>query len=203
MIEVEVRGELKDFDKTLAELRQKAKFIKEKDRFSLCFMRRAVKDVAELKDDPVDIRLRITNKQAELVMKYGSWGANDIRREISIPIAVDKFDDMVEFLGYMNWNVACIMATKTFVFEYKDIEFALVKNEHYNYFEAEKVVSKKEDTNRAMEEIKAVCLELGLSIFKEEEFMEIINRINNTEGTTFDFSKTSFKDIKKKYLEYF
>jgi len=97
MIEVEVRGKIEDdFDKVLDLFNQKAKFIEEKDRFSLIYFRHeVVKDVREIRDEKVDLRLRVTNKNAELTLNYGIWGGNDVRKEISIPILLDKFSDFV------------------------------------------------------------------------------------------------------------
>ncbi len=51
MHEVEIRGPIEDFDEILTFFNKEAKFIGEKD--------------------PRDLRLRVTNKKAELVIKYG------------------------------------------------------------------------------------------------------------------------------------
>jgi adenylate cyclase class IV len=206
MIEVEVRGRIKDFDKTLAEFKSKAKFIQEKDRCSLVYLRNTFdinRDVRELKDDPVDLRVRITNKKSEIVMKYGKWGGSDRRKEISIPIDSKKFGDAVDLLKCLDWYSGVIMATKTFVFDYNGIEFALVKNKDYNYFEAEKLVEDSADSVKIQKEIKEVCKSLGLEVFDEEDFIDQINKINNNPENQFDFSKQEFSDFKKKFEEFF
>jgi len=203
-IEVEVRGELQNFDKQLEEFRKKAKFISEKDRFSMIYFRKHVDDVEEVKDDPVDLRIRITNKKAEIVMKYGKWGGSDQRHEISIPIDKEKFDEAVQLFKYLDWNKGQKLATKTFVFEYKGIEFALVKcPPHYNYFEAEKIIENKKDIEKTKEEIEQVCNELGLKIFSYEDFVKILNKMNRDKSTLFDLSKEDFSDIQKAFKDFF
>lgn len=202
-IEVEVRGELDDFDKALEFFKKKAKFIEEKDRFSFIYFRKHVDSIEELKDDPVDLRVRITNKKAEIIMKYGKWGASDQRHEISIPIDVNKFDEAVQLFKYLNWDKGQKLTTKTFVFDYRGIEFALVKCEHYNYFEAEKVVEHKKDIEQAKKELEDVCNELKLKLFTEEEFMKILNKMNMDKRTLFDLSKHDFSDIKQEFKEFF
>jgi adenylate cyclase class IV len=206
MIEVEVRGRIKNFDETLEKFKGKAKFIQEKDRCSLVYLRNTFdinRDVRELKDDPVDLRVRITNKKAEIVMKYGKWGGSDRRKEISIPISSEKFEDAIDLLKCLDWYSGVIMATKTFVFDYSGIEFALVKNKDYNYFEAEKLVEDSADSSKVHEEIKEVCRNLGLAVFDEEDFINQINKINNNPDNQFDFSKQEFSQLKEKFKEYF
>lgn len=206
-IEVEVRGRIKNFDEVLKKFKEKAKFIEEKDRFSLGYYREDVpKDIREIKDEKLDLRLRITNKKPEMIIKYGVWGGSDSRKEISIPLPQDKFDDALEFLNCLNWNKGVIMATKTFVFEYKGIEFALVKyinGKNSNYFEAEKIIEKEEDAEMTRQEIEKLCNQLGLNIFNDDEFIDMCNKLNSKEGNLFDFSKQKFEDIKEKFKEFF
>jgi len=202
-IEVEIRGRIKDFDKTLKEFKDKAKFIGEKDRFSLIYFRHELcKDVKEIKDEKVDLRLRVTNKKAEMIMKYGQWAGSDSRKEISIPILLERFDDAVEFLTCLDWNKGAIMATKTFVFNYKTTEFALVKNDSFNYFEAEKM-SNEDNKEKVMREIKEVCKEFNLEPFDEDDFINQVNAINNKKENQFDFSKQKFSDIQERFKEFF
>lgn len=202
-IEVEVRGGIKNFEETLASFRAKAKFVKEKDRFSMIYMRKHVKDLNEIKDDPVDLRIRVTDKKAEIIMKYGQWGSSDERHEISIPIKLEDFDEAIQLFKYLGWDKGQFLPTKTYVFDYKGIEFALVDCEHYDYFEAEKIVGSKDEIEKAKREIEDACKELKLEIFKEEEFMEILNNMINVQSTLFDLSKQDFSEIKQKFKEFF
>jgi adenylate cyclase class IV len=204
MIEVEVRGCVKDFEKTLREFKEKARFVREKDRFSLVYFRGGFcKDVRDLKDDPVDLRLRVTNKKAEMILKYGTWGSSDARHEISIPIQLENFGDAVDFLGFLGWSQGVVMATKTFVFICGGVEFSLVNQKDAFYFEAEKLVKNSEEADRANLEILSACREFDLEPFSEDEFMEMVNSINNQEGSQFDFTKQKFSEIKNIFNEFF
>jgi adenylate cyclase class IV len=202
-IEAEIRGKIKNFNSVLKKFHERAKFLKEKDRFSLLYFRGGVPyDVSDIKNEKVDLRLRVTNKIAEIVLKYGIWGGSDSRKEISIPIELDKFDDATELLKNLGWDSGVIMTTKTFVFDYKGIEFALVNSKTMDYFEAEKMIKDKKDAEKIMNEIKKICKEFGLEPFTEEEFRREINKINNDPDAKFDFKKQDFKEIKKKYKEF-
>jgi len=205
MQEVEVRGPLKekDFDKIFQFFKSNATFIEERDRFSLIYFPKDTLDLKKMQDDPRDLRLRVTNKKAELVIKYGRWGVKDNRREISIPIPLEKFDETAELLHYLGWSFGSVFATKTFVFKHKNIEFALVKNKHLCYFEAERVIGKNENPEKTMKEIEKTCDKIGLSIFSEKEYFELMDKINSSPGALFDFRKREFSEIKQEYLEYF
>ena len=206
MIEVELRGRItKGLQETLKEFGKEAKFLKEKDRFSLIYWRDEVTDDArDVKDDPVDIRIKVTNrKEAEITMKYGKWGVEEKRHEISIPIPLDKVSEAVDFLKYLGWKHGVVMATKTFSYGFKGVEFALVKAGKETYFEAEKVVENEGQAERAREKILDACAHFNLKIFSEEEFLDLVNSFNNAPGAKFNFDKDNFKDIKERFKEFF
>ena len=203
--EVEVRGKiLGQFATLLTRFRKIATFVGEKDRFSLIYFNHGlVKDVREIKDEKIDLRLRITNKQAELVLKYGTWGGSDSREEISLPVPNEKFAETVLLLQRLGWTKGVALATKTYTFQYQGIEFALVQTKHLTYFEAEKMVTTKKDIEKERDHILTICRSLGLEPFSDESFMDTINLLNNHPDNQFNFTKQSFEEIKKKYEEYF
>ncbi|MEI6731832.1 MAG: CYTH domain-containing protein [archaeon] len=207
MMEVEVRGKISgSFDEALSMMHEKTKFVKTKKRISLIYLRNGfVKDVRSIRDDHVDLRVRITNGQATLVMKHGAWGGSDVRREIEIPIENEKFEDTVELLHILGLSQGVISVTETNVFDYKGVEFAFVKyaNQDVNYFEAEKIAKKGQDTNAVMKEIELVCKELDLKLIPEEEMLDIMNLTNNAPGMQFDFTKMDIGDVRKRFGEYF
>ncbi|OIO80504.1 hypothetical protein AUJ84_03040 [Candidatus Pacearchaeota archaeon CG1_02_32_132] len=205
MIEVELRGKIDDFEKEVQRFREFADFIEERDRFSLVYTRNEVpKDAREMLDEKVDLKLRITNGNAELILKYGSWGSEECREEISIHIKKEEFDKYVKVLGYLGWNKGLVLSTKTFVFVYKDVEFALVKsNTGYCDFEAEMIANDEIEAEKKNKHIKEMCNELGLKIFEKDEFIELINKENNTPGRKFNFEKEGFENIKKRFVQFF
>lgn len=74
-VEVEHRGLLTE--EKFAELNKfffkNGKFLGEKDRFSVIYSSRG-KEKLRVVRSPIDLKLRITNKKTELVLKHGRWG---------------------------------------------------------------------------------------------------------------------------------
>jgi len=204
-IEVEIRGKIKDFENTLKDFRKKAKFIGEKQRISFIYFRagKDVLDVNSVREDPVDLKLRVTNKSAEIVMKYGRWGAEENRKEFLFPIDLEKFDSALEFFKHLNWYKGVLMDTKTYLFNYKGVEFALVQSGNIAYFEAEILVNTQEEISDALKKIKKRCVEMELEIFEEEEFIEMMNKLNKRENRIFDMRKENFDNIKDKFKDFF
>lgn len=206
MIEVEARGKIEgNFDLLLEKFRRIAKFKGEKRRFSFVYLRNnADLDIKEAADDPVDLRLRVTNGKAEIVIKYGKWGGSDSREEHSVPIDLKDFESSVLLLKCLGWGKGIIAITKTYVFDYKGIEFALVKyHDKEHYFEAEKMVENKKDIKKEENFIKEECGKLGLNIFTGEEFMDYINYLNKNRNYKFDFKKQDFSYWAEKFKDYF
>ncbi|MDD4614909.1 MAG: hypothetical protein PHI40_05835 [Caldisericia bacterium] len=202
-IEVEVRGKILDFSKTLDFFKKNAQFVEEKDRLSFIYFREDVKDVSEIKDELVDLRVRITNKKAEIVMKYGKWGSQESRKEFSFPISNENFGPALDFFKCLGWTKGVMMDTKTFVFNYEGIEFALASVGKNSYFEAEILVNSQKNIESANKKIKEVCSFLNLDIFSEGEFISLINYLNSRKEYLFDMEKENFEDIKEKFEEYF
>lgn len=202
-IEVEVRGKILDFSKTLDFFKKNAQFVEEKDRLSFIYFREDVKDVSEIKDELVDLRVRITNKKAEIVMKYGKWGSQESRKEFSFPISNENFGPALDFFKCLGWTKGVMMDTKTFVFNYEGIEFALASVGKNSYFEAEILINSQKEVEKSLEKIKRVCSFLKLDIFNEDEFISLINLLNSRRDRFFDMEKDDFEEIKKKFKEYF
>ncbi|MDO8647139.1 MAG: hypothetical protein Q7R70_01855 [Candidatus Diapherotrites archaeon] len=204
-IEVEHRGLLSErrFNELNSFFRKNGKFLGEKDRFSIIYFQKRCSNILELKDNTIDLRLRITDKKAELCLKHGVWGSKDSRREISIPIDSKKFDEAVEFLRILGFVHGVLNATKTFSYKYNGIEFALVKVPKWgNYFEAEILTSKRK-MKKADGKLDAGLKKLGLKIVDEKQYHKLLNDLNNRPGFRFDFEKESFSRVKKRFKEYF
>jgi hypothetical protein len=74
-----------------------------------------------------------------------NWGGNDSRREISFNFPSGQFRTVVEAMRTLTgWNTAVLMANKTFVYDYKGVEIALVEVPGFTYyFEAEIITCNK------------------------------------------------------------
>lgn len=205
-IEVEYIGSLSEekFEELKDLFSKSGEIIKEKKRLTLMYFRDKIpKDLTEIKDEKVDLRFRVTNKEPEVVLKYGDFSGNHARKEISLDLSGDDSEKYVEFLSLLGWNLCVIYATDTSVFTYKGIEFSLVKIEDYGYnFEAE-ILTEESDVENAKDKIEKVLSELELRPFCEQELNKQCNEINNKLELKIDLSKNKFSEIKERFSEYF
>lgn len=203
-IEVEHRGLLteKRFKELNRALKNNGKFLGEKDRFSIIYSPRG-KETFRVIRSPIDLKLRITNKKSELVLKYGRWSGKDARKEFLFPIDSKKFEEMTEFLKMLGFYYGVLQATKTYLYLYKGIEFALVKVPNWGfYFEAE-IVADSESVAVADKKIMSTCKELNLEILNDKDFCKLLESLNKRPGFRFNFKKEKFLNIKKRFVNYF
>lgn len=186
-IEVEVRGQLskEKFEDPERLFGVEGKKIAEKDRVLIdysTFLEGGVENRRK------DIRLRVTNGIPEIVVKVGAWGGTENRKELSVLARIGDFDTLVEIFGELGFCKGVLCLRKSKVYEYKDIEFALVEVPgHSYYYEAEKMASSKENADEIIKEIKNVCGELGLDVFDKKQFFEYIDKLNKESNEVFDY----------------
>lgn len=196
-IEVEIRGPISknDYDNLIAKFEKDGKKIGEKDRILIDYSTFLPGGVENREKD---IRLRSTNGIPEIMIKLGAWGGTDQREEISVLGQTGQFDAMVKAFAVLGYEKGMLCHRKTKVFEYQDIEFALVEVPgHSYYFEAEKMVEDTEDKDKITQEILSVCQNLGLSAFNQKEFFDYIHQLNSETNEIFEFDKYP-KDYFKK-----
>ena len=201
MFEVEARGELTvSTDEIIKRFRKlNANFLGKTRRFSLIYLRNKSAD----KNDPIDLRIRVTNGESEIVLKYGKWGAFDNREEVAVPIDTKDFSDAVEMLKLLGWAHGIINGNHRCKFRYKGIEFVFVDNGVATYFEAERLTKTKDKIAEERKYIAKICNELVIKPFSDTEFYGLIDKINNSKGMRFNFDKENFEDIKRKFKKYF
>ncbi len=174
-IEVEYRGVLtkEKFQKLSAFLKEKGEFVKEKDRFSVIYFPRGKE------------RLKVSN---------------DARKEFSFPVESEKFEEVTEFLKIVGFYYGVLQATKTYVYMYEDIEFALVEVPGWGYYFEAEILTKANAIKNANKKIKSVCGEFGLDILNDKDFYKLLEDLSNRPGFRFNFKKEAFSDIKKRFI---
>lgn len=205
-VEVEYRGYLteKEFKKLNAFLKRNGKFIDKKDRFSVIFSPLKGRETFKLsKNNPIDLKVRITNKKSELVLKYGKWSGNDARREFLFPIDSKKFEEMTEFLKILGYYYGVLQATKTNLYLYKGIEFALVRVPGWGYYFEAEIVTDQNNIKKANMKITKECKKLGINTLNDKDFCKLLKSLNDRPGFRFNFKKQKFSDIKKRFIDYF
>ena len=205
-IEVEYIGKLdkEKFKELKNKLEQKGVFKKRKKRISFMYFRDFIpKDISEIKKETIDLRIRITNKKPEIIIKKGLFTGANSRKEISVEFPLNQIQKYINFLSALEWNIGVIYAAETLVYEYKKVEISLVSIKNYGYnFEAE-ILTTKENEDIAREKIELILKELDLTPFNEKELNKQCNEINNREEFKFDFRKQSFEEIKKRFKYFF
>ena len=196
-IEVEIRGVLNkaQYDKAQALFKKKALF-KERKRRILIDYSTFLKGEG-IRNRQKDIRVRVTNGIPEIIIKLGSWGGSESRRELSFKGKKGEFETLVEIFGQLGFTKGMLAERNSIVYEYKGIEFVLARTPgHRYYFEAEKMAHSKADFKKVENEIREICKELELNIVSKEGFFKFIEELNKTDNQVFDF-----KDFKENYFK--
>lgn len=202
-IEVEHRGLLtkEKFDKLKAFFEKEGKFLSEKKRFSLIYT--SGSQVEDDRDVLTDIKLRITNKKTELAVKHGKWSGKDARKEFNFFIDNKKFEDMIDLLKILGYHHVALMANTKLDYLFNSIEFSLVTVPEWgHYFEAE-ILTDEKSKDKADKKIDKELNNLGLHVLDEKGYYKLINELNGRDGYRLDLDKVDFKEIKKRFIEYF
>lgn len=198
-IEIEIRGPLtkEKFDDLAHFFEVRAKKKAAKDRILIdysTFLEGGVENRNK------DIRLRVTNGIPEIIVKIGEWGGSEQRKELSAFTKQGEFDTLVEIFGELGFCKGMLCVRKSKIYEYKDIEFALVEVPgHSYYFEAEKMAHEKEDPSIIIEEIKNVCKELELDVFDKRQFFEYIEKLNKESNEVFEYKNHTSNYFKNRF----
>lgn len=198
-IEIEIRGPLSTEKyaelKSFLDAHGEKKSVK--DRVLIDYSTFLPGDMADRKKD---IRLRVTNGIPEIIVKLGSWGENEQRRELSIITQTGTFDTLTEIFAALGYEKGMLCVRKTDVYDYKGIEFALVEvPDHSYYYEAEKMAHSGEDADVLAKEITGVCNELGLQVFNKDEFFAYIETLNKEANEIFDAATAPLNYFKNKF----
>ncbi|MEK7522415.1 MAG: hypothetical protein AAB569_02470 [Patescibacteria group bacterium] len=198
-IEIEIRGPLskEKFEDLVKFFEGNGKKKSEKDRVLIDYSTFLEGRVENRKKD---IRLRVTNGIPEIIVKVGEWGGNEQRKELSVFTKQGEFDTLVEIFGELGFGKGMLCVRKSKVFEYKDIEFALVEvPNHSFYYEAEKMASGSENADKLIKEIENVCKELNLDIFDRKQFFDYIEKLNKESNEIFDYKNFTSNYFKNRF----
>jgi len=161
------------------------------------------KETSKISKNPIDLRLRITNKKTELVLKYGKSSGNDARKEFSFPMDSKKFEETAEFLFMLGYYYGVLQTTKSYLYMYKGIEFALVDVPKFGYYFEAEILTDSKSVKNADKKIMSVCDKLGLDVLNDKDFWKFLENLSNRPGFRFNFKKQKFSDIKKRFIDYF
>ena len=163
--EIEFRGPLTkiEFQKLLDFLRKEADFVKQMERKTFVF---------ENKDKTLDLKVRTTDGVPEIVLKKGFAGARK-REEIILPLKTNSIKEAIRLFSLLGHNKGIIAIRDNYIFNYKNIEFALVKCPGgYCFYEAEFINGK--GIKNPEKHIKEVLKSLNLTAWSEEEVYDFM-----------------------------
>ncbi len=189
-IEVEFRGPLTELEykKLNTFFKKNAKKKTYKHRILIDYST-CLKD-AKIKNRNIDIRARITNGTPEMIIKVGKWKASDNRKEISVLLQKGQFSNLVSAYAALGYRKGVLCIRNILVYNYNNIEFALVEVPGHSYFfEAEILLSSEERLETANKKIKETCNNLGLKLFSDADWFNYIEKLNKEANRIFDIDK--------------
>ena len=196
-IEIEFRGPLtkKEYSKLDKYFKLNGNFKQSRDRILIDYSVFISKEGLEKRNN--DIRLRVTNKIPEIIVKIGKMGGAENRREVSVLANPGDFDKLVQIFAAIGLSKGILCVRKSRVYKYKGIEFALVEvPNHSYYFEAEKMISSAVDKKQTQQYVKKICIELNLKLFNDKTFFSYIKKLNKEANEIFNI-----KNYKENYFK--
>lgn len=190
LIEVEIRAEVlpRKYEKTKKNLEKIGKLSSHTKRLSVMFF-------GEIGSKKIDIRVRVTNGECEVVVKSGSFGSHD-RIEISQNINKEQFIGMVKIFSQFEFAMK-IGERETFNYAIPDnITASLVSAGPITYVELEKM-SANDKLHCNNSQLKKIAEKIKLNLLNSEsEFDELCKRLDaNVDwpflGTDDDYNKLS------------
>lgn len=179
-IEIEFRGPLtkNEFQKLLSFFKNEADFIKRMKRKTFVF---------ENKDKTLDLKVRTTDGVPEIVLKKGFVGARR-REEIILPIKANSIKEVVKLFSLLGYNKGIIAIRDNYIFNYRNIEFALVRcpNDYY-FYEAELINNKV--IKNPEKHIKEVLKSLNLKAWSEKEVYDFMMWCKKNIDEHFEYKK--------------
>lgn len=178
-IECEIRSVVpaEKYQEVLERLKREGKFVGQKQRFSVMFFGYKF-------TPPLDVRVRVTNGEAEVVVKRGKFHSPD-RTETSLPIKIDQFIDLVKIFYHFGFDHVKVGPRESYKFNFLgDIEITLGRGGDYVYTEIEKMATP--DTLDAIrKELEDLAGKLDLPIASADDFYTLCQKL--TEEVDWDF----------------
>lgn len=203
--EIEQRGKLssQDFKRLTKFFSASGQPHGTKNRITLIWCR-AKKKIAEVKDEKIDLRLRVTNGKGEVVLKHGKWGGKEARKEFEFMVEnADKFWDYVEFVRILGYKDFLLTETIKNDYIYKGIEFSLVEIPGWGYYFEAEILADAHEINAANNKIEKVVESVGLEIINEKDYHELLDSINNRPGSRLRLDEEVIQTLKPKFKQYF
>lgn len=185
--EVEVRGPIhnqQEYARVEEVLKKEGTFVREDKRIIIDYSTFLDGGVRER---TLDIRARVTNGEPEMIIKRGSWGGDEVREEVSVPVHKGKFFDLLRAYALLGYTKGVLVARKSRVYTYRDTEIVLVTIPgHSSFYEAEHIVQHEAQHDAARASLEGVVQSLGLETFSDEEWFSYVETLNKEANGIYD-----------------
>ena len=185
--EVEVRGPIPshaEYERLVEILNRDGVFVREDKRVIIDYSTFLDGGVRER---TLDIRARITNGEPEIIIKRGTWGGDEVREEVSVPVHRGKFFDLLRAYALLGYTKGVLVIRKSKVYRYKDTEIVLVSiPNHSFFFEAERIVEHEAEHDAARALLEGVVQSLSLTTFSDNEWFSYLELLNKEANGVYD-----------------
>jgi hypothetical protein len=196
-IECEIRAiiEQKDVPDLISKLKQRGKFLNETKRLSVMFFRYDT-------GIDLDLRVRETNGQCEMVMKRGDHHSHD-RVETSQDIELNQFVGLVKIVLQFDWNKAKVGERDSINFDLSDGVLATVASAgSYSYLELEKMAS-QETLPEIQKELEAIANELNVTLIKtKDEYYAFCQKLTDEVDWRISDKPEDYQRLQKQLLNH-
>lgn len=189
-IEVEARGPLtkQQYEELCQTLEKEGQFQEEERRLLIDYSTFLTGQATDQRTR--DIRLRVTNKIPEIIVKLGKWSATDQREELAVTVRAGEFDTLVRIFAAMGLTKGMLCERRGKIYIYGGAQFKVVEvPQHSFYFEVEQLAGSPEDVPAIHSHLHAVCKELNLQLFSDKQFYDYIDALNRETNELFDFDR--------------
>jgi adenylate cyclase class IV len=179
MIEVEIRGELskEKFDELNQKFASEGKILETQEREMIL-----LRDTPRYSDDPtlreVDIRIRKTNGDTEIMVKEMKSENNVARSEKQYKLGQISLEEAKEFVGFFGSHKGQWMHRKKKVYDFLGAHWSLTEAvPGIYYYELEHEVDEGTDLENTKQELEKIASSLDLPIFTTEEYKDFIKTL--------------------------
>lgn len=201
--EVEKRGLFtkSKYNRLLKFMKTNATFIKQKKRFQLVYLKKM--NFKADPTNPVDLRVRITNGEGKLVLKYGNWHTGESRAEYEVDFPIEEIEEVLNIFKILDKKWGTSVFSDTQLFRFKGIEVAIVHtHKDIYYWELELLVKKKSEIKKAESRIEKLITEFSLKPLSSKGMQKYVNDLNKRRFWQFNFKKEDIGKWLKKHKEY-
>jgi adenylate cyclase class IV len=179
MIEVEIRGELskEKFDELNSYFSENGKVLEDQDREMIL-----LRDTPGYDEDPtqrkVDIRIRKTNGDTEIMVKEMKSENNVARSEKQFKLGQISIEEAKDFVSFFGSHSGQWMHRRKKVYEFADGHWSLVEAvPGIYYYELEKEVAEGTDLEKTRQDLIKIAESLNLQIFTGQEYRDFIQML--------------------------